>query len=95
LRITLGIGAVAAVLAAAGCGGGDDEPTSASSGASGASGASGPQNVAGGDVSVSYAQPCSKSDKVGETLLRAVDVEGLASILSTTFEIPPRSRSRW
>jgi hypothetical protein len=80
------MGALAAVLAIAGCGGGDDDSTSA--GTTGASGASGAQGVTGGDVSVSYAQPRSKSDQIGEELLKAVDVEGLATILSTTFEIP-------
>ena len=84
-RIALGIGALAAVLAIAGCGGGDD---SASTGASGASGTSGPQSVAAGNVSVSYAQPRSKSDQIGAELMKAVDVKGLATILSTTFEIP-------
>jgi hypothetical protein len=78
------IGALAIAIAVAGCGGG----SSSSTGASGASGASGEQGAVGGNVSVNYAKPRSKSDALGETFVKAVNIGNLANILSTTFEIP-------
>lgn len=83
LRLASLIAAVVAVLGLAACGGGDDSST----GASGASGTSGEQGATA-DISVTYAKPKSKSDAVGETFLKAVDLGNLTNILATTFEIP-------
>jgi hypothetical protein len=87
MRLALVVAAVVAVLELAACGGGS---SSSSTGASGASGASGEQGAApvAGNISTTYAKPTSKSNALGATLLKAVNIGNLATILGTTFEIP-------
>jgi hypothetical protein len=87
LRLALVVAAVVAVLGIAACGGGD---SSSSTGASGASGASGEQgSTTSSVISTTFAKPsANKSDQIGATFLKAVDIGNLADILATTFEIP-------
>jgi putative metallopeptidase DUF4344 len=85
LRFALVIAAVAAALGIAACGSG----SSSSTGASGASGASGEQgSTVAGNISTTYAKPSGKSNALGATFLKAVDIGNLADILGNTFEIP-------
>jgi hypothetical protein len=84
LRLALLIAAVAAVLGLVACGGGDDSTT----GTTGASGASGEQGATAGNIETTYDKPRSRSDATGAELVKAVDINNLANILATTFEIP-------
>jgi hypothetical protein len=76
---------VAGALGLAACG---SSSSTSSTGASGASGTSGEAGATSGNISTVYQKPRSQSDDVGATLLKAVDLGNLATILATTFEIP-------
>jgi len=85
VRIALIVAVVAAAIGLAACG---SSSSTSSTGASGASGASGEAGATSGNISTVYEKPKSQDDAVGATLLKAVDINNLATILATTFEIP-------
>ena len=85
MRIALIVAVVAAAIGLAACG---SSSSTSSTGASGASGASGEAGATSGNISTVYEKPKSQDDAVGATLLKAVDINNLATILATTFEIP-------
>jgi len=87
LRFALIVAALATVIVGiAACG---SSGSSSSTGASGASGASGEQGSAAvSNITTTYAKPSGKSNALGATFLKAVDIGNLADILGNTFEIP-------